>query len=327
MPAKINFMRSLKIIENKSEIAAGTRGSSLGIEALKVAAWNKGSDFFKTYPKLEIKDQNHLLYEKIDTPAAIRIKGVVKVYQDTAEKVAKTIKNDEFPLVISADHASAGGVIAGLKMAKPEQRIGVIWIDAHGDLHSPFTSPSGNVHGMPLATALNIDNQTSKIREVDQKTLNYWNELKNIGGIAPKILAEDIVFFGVRDTEPPEEYLMDHLGIKNYELEECRKRTIETCAAEALDQLKACDAIYISFDVDSLDCEAVSLGTGTPVKNGFLPEEAEKLIRQLLQTSKTICFEIVEINPTLDNKKNTMAETAFDILQETTYSIEKHIIK
>jgi len=320
-------MKSLRILENRSEIAAGTRGSSLGINALKVAGWNRGSDLFNRYPIVQIKDQNHLLYETVKTPAAIRIEGVVKVYQDVCMKVTETLNNKQFPIVLSADHASAGGVIAGVKVANPDLRIGVIWIDAHGDLHSPYTSPSGNVHGMPLATALALDNEEVKIREVDDLTISYWEELKNIGGISPKIKAEDLIFFGVRDTEAAEDYLVKKLGIKNYSVGECREKGISNSAFEVLKRLQYCDLIYLSFDVDSMDCEEVSVGTGTPVKNGFLPEEVNKLIQCLIQSPKLCCFEMVEINPTLDNKKNTMAETAFDILENSVNLIEKQFAK
>tara|TARA_R110002096_G_scaffold365789_5_gene559143 strand:+ start:3665 stop:4636 length:972 start_codon:yes stop_codon:yes gene_type:complete len=322
----MNFMRRIRIIENKSEIAAGTRGSSLGIDALKVAAWNQEDNYFKRYSSVTIKDQNHLLYEPVKSSSAIRIEGVVKVYEIISNEVKETLLKNEFPIVLSGDHASAGGVIAGVKMAYPDKRIGVIWIDAHGDLHSPYTSPSGNIHGMPLATALNIDNKESKIREVDETTLSYWNQLKNTGGIAPKILASDLVFFGVRDTEAPEEHLVKKLGIKNYSVEECRKRTFKECATEALESLKACDLLYLSFDVDSMDSDKVSEGTGTPVENGFFPKEAEALIKEFTSSQKLVCFEMVEINPTLDNKENFMAETAFKILKSTTESIEKTLI-
>lgn len=320
-------MRTIRLIENQSEIGAGTRGSSLGIEALKVASWNRNDDFFNRYDSIAIKDQNQLLYEENDTPSAIRIEGIVKVYRETAKTVSDTlVKNNQFPLVLSADHSSAGGVIAGVKMAYPEKRIGVIWVDAHGDLHSPYTSPSGNVHGMPLATALGIDNLESKVKEVEEKTVLHWNELKNIGGISPKIRAEDIVFFGVRDTEEPEVQLMNRLGIKNFTVDECRKKGISLTVSQALEIVKDCDIIYLSFDVDSLDSEKVSVGTGTPVPHGFFPKEAEEIINGIIASGKLACFEMVEVNPTLDDQKNKMAETAFSILSNITINIEKQLI-
>lgn len=316
-------MDSIQLIQNKSEIGAGTRGASMGIDALRIASLNQKSNFFSRYDTVSIKDQNQLLFERNTTPSAIRVEGIRKVYNSIAEAVKTSFSSNKFPLVLAADHASAGGTIAGIKMAYPTKRLGVIWIDAHGDLHSPYTSPTGNVHGMPLATALAEDNLPCKIKEVKDEAKEHWEAMKNLGGISPKILPEDLVFFGVRDTESPERKLMDRLGIVNYKVEECREKGIAVLAKAALSQLQNCDMIYISFDVDSLDSDSVSKGTGTPVPNGFYPQEAEELIAELISSKKVACFEMVEVNPTLDNK-NTMAETAFKILDKTSVQIEKY---
>jgi|SRR5690554_125591 len=318
-------MKGIKLVEIRSEIGAGTRGASLGIDALRVASLNAGSDFFNRYKCEKVKDQNHLLFEAIKTPSAPRIEGVRKVYEDLSKVVKSCLDEGYFPLILGADHASAGGTIAALKMKYPEKRIGVIWIDAHGDLHSPYTSPSGNVHGMPLATALNEDNLENKVKEVEQAAIEQWNAMKNIGGIAPKILAEDLIFFGVRDTEGPEKALMKKHNIKNYTVEACRAEGVDVKVKAALTNLKKCDLLYISFDVDSLDSERVSAGTGTPVPNGFMPDEVNGIIQGIVSSGKLICFEMVEVNPTLDKKGNKMAETAFKILDKTAKSIEKHL--
>ncbi len=307
--------KEIYIIENNSELGAGTRGASLGISALKISALNAGSSFFKENPTHAIETYNELLLEKNLTPEAIRIDGIQKVYQNISNQVKLTLKENKFPLVLASDHSSAGGTIAGIRGALPNKKLGVVWIDAHGDLHSPYTSPTGNVHGMPLATALNEDNIPNKIKEVDEKTKQTWENLKNLEGITPKILPEDLVFFGVRDTEQPEDKLRKRLGIKNFTVEECREKGIKSSVVETLDLLSNCDILYISFDVDSMDCNLVSYGTGTPVPNGFTPGEAEDIIKELLQSEKVICFEMVEINPTLDNKQNKMADTAFEILE------------
>jgi arginase len=317
-------MKKLKLIENKSEIGAGTRGASLGIEALKVASLNQKSDFFSRYDSSIVKDENDLLFNEIKTPSAIRIKGIRKVYERLAKQVQEVLLGGDFPLVIAADHASAGGTIAGIKMAYPDKRLGVIWIDAHGDLHSPYTSPTGNVHGMPLATALAIDNEVCKVKDPEISALEDWDAMKNLGGISPKVQPQDLIFFGVRDTEEPEEELMKREGIKNFTVEECRKKGLEQAAKEAIKKLEDCDMIYVSFDVDSMDSEKVSKGTGTPVPNGFLAEEAQALIKHIILAQKVVCFEMVEVNPTLDNKGNTMAETAFKILNETAVLIEQN---
>ena len=316
-------MNSIQLIENCSEIGAGTRGASMGIDALRIASLNLESDYFTKYPSSKIKDRNELLYEKVSTPSAKRIQGIIEVYEAMMNKLSECYSNNKFPVVLAADHSSAGGTIAGIRKQFPEKRIGVIWIDAHGDLHSPYTSPTGNVHGMPLAVSLNEDNLDCKIREVEEETQQHWSALKNMGGTAPKVLVEDLVFFGVRDTEHPEDQLMERNGIKNYSVQECRDKGIENVAKEALERLNCCEIIYISFDVDSMDCDEVSYGTGTPVKNGFFPKEAESLINSLIESQKIVCFEMVEINPTLDNKGNFMAETSFQILESVTKQLEK----
>src|ERR1041384_4171058 len=168
-------MRNIKLIEVPSEIAAGTRGASLGIEAIKIAALDFMSNFFIHFPSERIPHENKLLHEPIESPYAKRIKGVVAMYDKVSKAVADSIKNNFFPVIISGDHSTAGATIAGIKMAKPKSRLGLIWIDAHADLHTPFTTPSGNVHGMPLAATINEDNSECAVHELDPETTKYWN--------------------------------------------------------------------------------------------------------------------------------------------------------
>ncbi|HEY0732633.1 MAG TPA: arginase, partial [Chitinophagaceae bacterium] len=193
--------------------------------------------------------------------------------------------------------------------------LGVIWLDAHADLHTPYTTPSGNMHGMPLATAINEDNLESAVHELDPDTIKYWNHLKGIGKIAPKVLPEDIVYLSLRDFEKEEKYLIDKYGIKVITTKEVRSKGPENVVRSVLRYLSDCSDIYISFDVDSLDA-SISKGTGTPVGNGLREREAEDLISKFMQNRKICCFEITEVNPTLD-KENLMSEIAFNILQRS----------
>lgn len=308
-------MRNIKIIEVKSEIGAGTRGASLGIDALQIAALDFMSNFFVNFPIEKIETENHLLYEPVQSPYAKRIHGVLTMYERVAKSVSETLKSGLFPLVLAGDHSSAGGTIAGIRMAKPKNRLGVIWIDAHADLHSPYTSPSGNMHGMPLATALAEDNKEHKVHNPDPKTVDLWNQLKNVGKIAPKIQPEDLVFIGLRDYEKEEEAILKKNNIKVIPVQEVRRKGVEHVVRQALLHLSNCDDIYVSFDVDSLD-SSISRGTGTPVSNGLKEREAEDMMAALMQNHKICCFEITEVNPTLD-KENLMAEIAFNILQRS----------
>ncbi len=320
-------MDKIKIIKNRSDIGAGTRGADLGIDAIEIAAINAKSDFFNCYEYAEVKTFNDAVYQKQNTTYALRIGKVLKVCEGLSDKVKATLNSDEFPLVLSGDHSSALGTISGVKCAFPDKRVGVVWIDAHADIHSPYTTPSGNIHGMPLAAALADDNLDRKVNEVKDITHENWEAMKNIGGISPKVLHDDIVYFGVRDTEEPEDYTIEKNGIKNYKVAEVRHRGMEVCLAEALDRLKNCDVIYISFDVDSMDCDLISKGTGTPVSKGFDQYEIIEIINVVLKTGKVCCVEFVEVNPCLDNKGNVMAETAFEVLSEITKTIEEVNIK
>src|SRR5882757_10068335 len=174
-------MKNIKIIEVPSEIGAGTRGASLGIDAIKIAALDFMSNFFIHFPSEKVPHENKLLYEAIESPYAKRIKGIVTMYDRVSKSVSDSVKNNFFPVVISGDHSTAGATIAGIKMAKPKSKLGVIWIDAHADLHTPYTTPSGNIHGMPMAAAINKDNEDCAVHEIDEDTIKQWNYLKSLG--------------------------------------------------------------------------------------------------------------------------------------------------
>ncbi|RTL59309.1 MAG: arginase [Sphingobacteriales bacterium] len=308
-------MKNIKLIEVPSEIGAGTRGASLGVEAIKIAALDFMSNFFIHFPSEKIEVENHLLYEPIQSPYAKRIQGVFNMYEKVSRAVCESIKTNFFPIVLSGDHSTSGGTMAGIKMARPKSKLGVIWIDAHADLHTPYTTPSGNMHGMPLSASIDEDNEECAVHELDEKTKKAWEALKRIGKIHPKVLPEDIVFISLRDYEKEEKHLIEKHGMKVITTKEVRSKGPENIVRSVIRYLADCTDIYISFDVDSLD-SSISKGTGTPVGNGLREREAEDLISKFMQIRKVCCFEITEVNPTLD-KENLMAEIAFNILQRS----------
>jgi arginase len=309
------MQKEIKIIKNRSDIGAGTRGSDMGVDAIEIAAINNNSDFFNLYEFEDVKTHNESIYDKYHSSVAKRIEFVVEQCTRVSNSVQKNLNNNYFPIVLSGDHSSALGTISGIKAAYPDQNLGVIWIDAHADLHSPFTTPSGNIHGMPLAAALGNDNLDCQVNELSKDTENHWVNLKNIGIEGSKIKADNLVYFGVRDTEKAEDELIAKLHIRNYKVEEVRYRGLELCVNEAIAKLADCDMIYVSFDVDSMDCDLISFGTGTPVSRGFDQYEIIEIVNQILKTKKVVCLEVVEVNPLLDTKGNTMAETAFQVLE------------
>lgn len=307
--------QDVTILINRSEITAGTRGASLGPEAIMTAARMKGKSIFGDYPIEEIKHFNHLLDHPTPYKYAKRIDGLLAIYQALNDKVSSLLLNKKFPFVIAADHGSAGGTIAGIKTAFPDKKIGIIWIDAHADIHTPYTTPSGNMHGMPLSTVINDDNLACKINDLSPETIVLWDKLKNIGGISPKASANDIIYIAVRDTEEQEDAIINELGIKNYLVSEINEIGIQKMITEIESKLKDCDLIYVSFDVDSMDPDLTSHGTGTPVKNGISPKQAEEILTLLAKNEKTVCIEFVEVNPCLDEKTNKMAEVTSDLVE------------
>lgn len=313
----------IKIIKNRSDIGAGTRGSDMGVDAMEIAAINKSSDYFSRFDFEDVLTENESIYNKENNSFAKRIHSVLNQCTRLSNHVKVSLRQGNFPIVLSGDHSSALGTISGVKGAYPNDRVGVVWIDAHADIHSPYTSPSGNIHGMPLAAALANDNLDNQINEVSRDTADLWERMKNIEVPVQKVAADDVVYFGVRDTEQPEDEQIERLGIKNYMVSEIRYRGLDTCINEALERLSDCKVIYISFDVDSMDCDMISYGTGTPVPKGFDQYEIIQIINKIIESNKVVCVEFVEVNPLLDFKGNKMAETAFEVLEEVTKKIQE----
>lgn len=313
--------KDIVFLINRSEITAGTRGASLGPDALMTAARKKESTLFGDYPLAEIKDENYLLDRSTSFEFAKRIEGLCVVYNDLDAQVQALLLNNKTPLVLAGDHGSAGGTIAGIKSAFPTKKLGIVWIDAHADIHTPYTTPSGNMHGMPLAIVLNQDNLACQKNEVSAETQAYWQKLKQVGGDLPKAAPEHLVYIAVRDTEEEEDAIMKQLQIKNYTVAEFREMGIAKMLTEIEHQLQDCDLIYVSFDVDSMDPEFTSRGTGTPVENGLHPDEASAILTAFALNKKTVCMEFVEVNPCLDDKINTMAEVTFDLVETVVKAI------
>jgi arginase len=292
----------------------------LGVEAVKIATLDFRSTFFKKYKSIVIPNDNQALFNSGGSRYAKNIRSVLKMYERIGAAVRDSLRDLRFPIIISGDHSNAGGTLAGIKMAYPESRIGVIWIDAHADLHSPYTSPSGNMHGMPLATALAEDNIEEKVNDLDYETIELWEMVKNVGDFSPKIEYRDLIYVTLRDFEEQEASLIKKNKVKVVTTNELRKTGVTKLSRELIKYLSHCDKLYISFDVDSMD-PSISRGTGTPVKGGINEREAADLILELLQNERTCCLEFTEINPTLDSE-NVMAETVFEILQKVARQVE-----
>ncbi len=218
------------------------------------------------------------------------LKNLEKV-SEASEKLATTvdtvIQNGRFPLVLGGDHSIAIGTLAGV--AKHYQNLGVIWYDAHGDLNTADTSPTGNIHGMPLAASLGLGHK----------------RLTNIAGYSPKIKPENIVIIGARALDDGEKELIKKLGIKVYTMHEVDRLGMTKVMEETIAYLRdRTDGVHLSLDLDGLDPHDAP-GVGTPVLGGISYRESH-LAMEMLEESKLITSaEFVEVNPILDDKNKT----------------------
>jgi len=297
-------------------LGAGTRGSSIGPPSLIIADKEKKGLLLEleteVLPETFSEFKNEIIFEN-----AKRIHPFISHSKNLSKAVFETKKRGGFPLILSGDHANAYGTISGLKKYLGDARLGVIWIDAHADLNTPFSSPSGNLHGMPLGMAI-----AEKYGEEPESDLGKkWMELLEIGSGVKKIEASDIAFLAVRETDQGEKNIMQKNHIQNLMVQDIRANTIEEAVQSSLSALDHCDYIYISFDVDSMD-PGVSRGTGTPVEKGLLLKEAIEINSGLIKNKKIIAWEMTEVNPLLD-EKNKMAEAAIDVLYSVIDQLKK----
>jgi len=311
-------MKKIKLIEVISELGGREAGASIGIDAVRIASYGSQStkNFYKRFSDdllVRITAPNNSYHLPYKYHFAKRIENIYPIYQQTCKEVSKSILHNDFTIIISGDHSTAGGTIAGIKHSSPDKRIGVIWIDAHADVHNPYTTDSGNMHGMPLGTAINDDNLECKFNDLNVETIKFWEKLKSVGGRKDKINMSDVVYVAIRDNEQAEVGIIKKYNNKIYKTFDVRQIGAVETAHKIIKDLEHCDIIYISFDVDSMD-PSVSIGTGTPFENGLLEYEAKELLKTLVVHDKVKCLEISEINPLLD-KKNKMAKVVFGILK------------
>jgi arginase len=314
--------RFIKLVEIYSDIAGRRKGAGLGIDALIESCEKIGSRYFKKYPAEVILDENTSFKEDTPYSHAKYIDKISLVIERVATRIKALRDENLFPIVLSGDHASCAGTMHGLKMAHPKDEIGVVYIDAHADIHSPYTSHSGNMHGMPLAIVTAEDNCESKINNPVIKEQWYWEKLKKLSGVTPAIKPQNIIFCGLRDYELAEETLINRYGITKYSAKDITYKGVKLIVDEIFKKLSHCKYVYVSFDVDSIDPIYLP-GTGTPSEYGLSFDQALQLNMQLLKNEKVCCWEIAEINPIYDeNNRGTMA--IFNILELVTKMLIKN---
>lgn len=281
--------KKISIIGVPMDLGQARRGVDMGPSAIRYAGVVErleGLDYdIDDLGDIQIGRRERVSDEPVDNLRNLR--EVAEASERLANAVDQTIASDRFPLVLGGDHSIAIGTLAGV--AKHYQNFGVIWYDAHGDLNTGETSPSGNIHGMPLAVSLGIGHPI----------------LTSIGGPVPKIKPENIVIIGARSLDDGEKVLIKEKGIKVYSMHEIDRLGMTTVIEETIKYLaERTDGVHLSLDLDGLDPHDAP-GVGTPVIGGISYRESH-LAMEMLEEAKIITSaEFVEVNPILDDKNKT----------------------
>lgn len=224
-----------------------------------------------------------------------KLDEVIRVSGELATRVGNARRRGELPLVLGGDHSTAIGSIAGV--ASTCERLGVLWIDAHPDANTPQTSPSGNIHGMPLAISLGHGNP----------------DLVNCAGFAPKVRPEDVCIVGARDIDPGEAAFLRQHGIRHFTTYDIQNMGLHPVMDQALETVsRRTDAVYVSFDTDVIE-GAVAPGTGIVTRGGLSYREISYVMQYLGQNLEFAALDVIEVNPLLD-KRNQTAELAVELL-------------
>ena len=288
---------NVSIIGFPMDLGADRRGVDMGPSALRIAGLqskleNLGYKVEDTGDiKIEIMER-----QKIKNPKLKYLDEIIKTSKKLAEKVERVLDNGYFPLCIGGDHSMALGTITGISSycRKKKLKLGVIWIDAHSDMNTDKTSPSGNIHGMPLAALLGLG----------------CEELVNFFDFSPKILPQNCALIGIRSVDEAEKINIKKLKLPIFTINDIDKLGIHRIIAKVLKQFREkVDHIHISFDVDSVDPN-VAPGVGTPVPGGLSYREAHLLMEVIAECGCMSSLEIAEVNPILDHKNQSAVFTA-----------------
>jgi arginase len=216
------------------------------------------------------------------------------------QKVERITSHGHFPLVLGGDHSIAVGTISGIAAycKRKRKKLGVLWIDAHGDINTPSTSPSGNIHGMPLAAVLGLGPK----------------DLAHVGGNSRKVDPLNVALVGIRSLDEGEKRHLKQTGAHVYTMPDIDRQGIHRVMKKALARVtEGTDFVHVSFDLDAVD-PTVAPGVGTPVKGGLDYREAHLIMELISDSKKMTSLEIVEVNPILD-ENNTSAEFAVELVQ------------
>jgi arginase len=274
------------------DLGAGRRGTDMGPSAMHVAGLvPKLQGLGHTVSDVHSIDASAFESAEVGDPSARFLPAIRETCWRVAKRVEAAVNDGRFPLVLGGDHAQAIGTVAGIAQALKArgERLGVIWVDAHTDMNTPQSSPSGNIHGMPLAVLFGEGPP----------------ELIELIGGGPVLRPEDVCIIGARAVDAGEVALVRDMGVGVYPMSELDDRGSNVCVREAIERVSAnTGGIHLSFDLDGVDPDYAP-GVGTPVPGGLTLRESHHICELVSRSGKLIGMEMVELNPTLDVRNKT----------------------
>jgi arginase len=283
------------------DLGSGRRGVDMGPSAIRIAGVadrltelghkvvDDGDIDIKNVEELKVGDARVRYLTEITKAATI-----------LARKVDRIMGLGHFPLVLGGDHSIAVGTVSGISSFAQRQgkRVGLLWIDAHGDINTPETSPSGNIHGMPLAALLGYG----------------VSELTGVGGSEPKVDARNVALVGIRSLDTGEKKRLKETGVQVHTMSDIDRQGADRVMEKALARVTSgTDYVHVSFDLDAVD-PTITPGVGTPVKGGLDYREAHLVMEMIADAGVMTSLEMVEVNPILD-QGNTSASFAVELVQ------------
>ncbi len=280
-------MRRIGILGMPMDLGAGRRGVDMGPSALRYARLKDGLEALG-FAVTDLGDVDVPVAETLAQDGGLQSSGHTLAYLEAIREVCLTLKErveelpeETFPIVLGGDHSLSMGSVSGVAARGP---VGVVWVDAHGDFNTPETSPSGNIHGMPLAVLAG---------------LGHPRLVEAFKSLDPS----HIVLIGVRSLDPGERRLLQELGVRVYTMHEVDRLGIARIAEEALEHLEGLP-LHLSLDADVLD-PSLAPGVGTPVPGGLTYREAHLLMELFAASGRVRSLDLVEVNPILDEKNRT----------------------
>jgi len=295
-----NTPATVRLVGVPMDLGAGRRGVDMGPSAIRIAGVSQGLRQLG----YEVEDDGDVGVPAPETRApgsanARYLEPIYHVCNRLRLRVRRSLAQGEIPVVLGGDHSIAIGTVSGVAehFRDRGERIGLIWVDAHADMNTPDSSPTGNIHGMPLASLLGMGHPL----------------LVGMGGFQPKVLPENVCLIGIRDIDATERENVKRSGIHAYTMRDVDERGMRAIMQESIGFATAGTVgFHVSFDLDGMDPRDVP-GTGTPVKGGISWREANLLMEMVSDTGLMTSLEVTELNPILD-VKNQSGEVAVDVI-------------